>query len=108
LFQFVAVASRPLLVEELAELLAFDFEVGPIPKIHEGWRLEDPADAVLATCSSLFIIVDGGLLSEADDGGSLSKTDGTESASDESEVTTASDESEVTTASEAFEDHFFP
>ena len=32
LFQFVAVASRPLRAEELAELLAFDFEAGPIPK----------------------------------------------------------------------------
>ena len=57
LFQFVAVASRPLRVEELAELLAFDFKAEPIPKFHEGWRLEDPADAVLSTCSSLLSIV---------------------------------------------------
>jgi hypothetical protein len=54
------VASRPLRVEELAELLAFDFEAGPIPKFHEDWRLEDPVDAVLSTCSSLLAIVDGG------------------------------------------------
>ena len=60
LFQFVAVASRPLRVEELAELLAFDFKAGPIPKFHEDWRLEDPVDAVLSTCSSLLAIVDGG------------------------------------------------
>ena len=60
LFQFVAVASRPLRVQELAELLAFDFSTGPIPKFHEGWRLEDPADGVLSTCSSLLSIVDGG------------------------------------------------
>jgi ankyrin repeat protein len=60
LFQFVAVASRPLRVKELAELLAFDFKAGPIPKFHEGWRLEDPEDAVLSTCSSLLAIVDGG------------------------------------------------
>ena len=60
LFQFVAVASRPLRVQELADLLAFDFNAGPIPKFHEGWRLEDPADAVLSTCSSLLAIVDGG------------------------------------------------
>jgi hypothetical protein len=31
LFQFVSVASRPLRVEELAELLAFDFKTAPIP-----------------------------------------------------------------------------
>jgi ankyrin repeat protein len=59
LFQFVAVASRPLRVEELAELLAFEFEAGQIPKFHEGWRLEDPVDAVLSTCTSLLAIVDG-------------------------------------------------
>ena len=60
LFQFVAVASRPLRVEELAELLAFNFNAGPIPKFHEDWRLEDPVHAVLSTCSSLLTIVDGG------------------------------------------------
>ena len=60
LFQFVAVASRPLRVEELAEMLAYDFKAGQIPKFHEGWRIEDPVDAVLSTCSSLLAIVDGG------------------------------------------------
>jgi ankyrin repeat protein len=60
LFQFVTVASYPLRVEELAELLAFDFRARPVPKFHEGWRLEDPIDAVLSTCSSLLSIVDGG------------------------------------------------
>ena len=58
LFQFVVVASRPLRVEELAELLAFDFKAGPIPKFHEDWRLEDPVDAVLSACSSLLAVVD--------------------------------------------------
>jgi ankyrin repeat protein len=59
LFQFVSVASRPLRVKELAELLAFDFEARPIPKYQEAWRLEDPVDAVLSKCSSLLAIVDG-------------------------------------------------
>ena len=57
LLQFVAVASRPLRVEELAELLAFDFSTETIPKFREGWRLEDPVDAVSA-CSNLLAIVD--------------------------------------------------
>jgi len=57
LFQFLTVASRPLHVEELAELLAFDFEEGPIPKFCEDWRLEDPVEAVLSTCSSLLFVV---------------------------------------------------
>ena len=60
LFQFVAVARRPLRVKELAELLAFDFEAGPIPKFCEAWRLEDSDDAVLSTCSSLLATVEGG------------------------------------------------
>ena len=60
LFQFIAVASRPLRVEELSELLAFDFLAGPIPKFHDSWRMEDSLDAVLSSCSSLLTIVDGG------------------------------------------------
>jgi hypothetical protein len=58
LFQFVAVAVRPLRVEELAELFAFDFKTGPIPKFCEDWRLEDPMHAVLSTCPSFLAIVD--------------------------------------------------
>jgi len=57
LFQCVAVASCPLHVEELAEILAFDFAAGPIPKFYEHLRLEDPVYAVLSTCSSLLSVV---------------------------------------------------
>jgi ankyrin repeat protein len=57
LFQCVAVASRPLQVEELAEFLAFDFTAGPVAKFQEGWRLEDPVDEVLSTCSTLLALV---------------------------------------------------
>ena len=53
----VAVVSRPLRVEELAELLAFDFEAGQIPTFHEDWRLDDPVEAVLSTCSTLLSLV---------------------------------------------------
>ena len=53
LLQCVAVARRPLRVEELAELLAFDFQAGPIPKFHGDWRVEDPLQEVLSTCSTL-------------------------------------------------------
>jgi Ankyrin repeats (many copies)/Ankyrin repeat len=58
IFQFVLVASRPLRVEELSELLAFDFDAKPIPKFHEDWRLQNPVHAVLSTCSSLLATVD--------------------------------------------------
>jgi len=57
IFLCVAVASRPLRIEELAEFLAFDFKAGPIPIFNENWRLEDPFDAVLSTCSTLLALV---------------------------------------------------
>jgi hypothetical protein len=57
LFQCIVVASRPLEAEELAEFLAFDFEEGQIPEFHKGWRLPDPVEAVLSTCSSLITVV---------------------------------------------------
>src|SRR5216684_352227 len=59
-FQFVAVASRPLHIKELAELFAFDFNAGSTPKFDEDCRLEDPADALLSACTTLLSIVDGG------------------------------------------------
>jgi hypothetical protein len=57
LLQCVAVACRPLRVEELAEFLAFDFNTGPIPEFHESFRLEDPIHGVLSTCPSLLSVV---------------------------------------------------
>jgi len=58
LLQVVAVATRPLRVEELAQFLGFDFATGPIPKFCATWLLEDPVDAVLSATSSLLTIVD--------------------------------------------------
>ena len=49
----VAVVSRPLRVEELAQFLAFGFKTEPIPKFWEDWRLDDPLEAGLSTCSTL-------------------------------------------------------
>ena len=57
LLQCVAVASRPLEVTELAEVLSIDFRTGPIPKFHVGWRSRDPIEAVLSTTSSLLVVV---------------------------------------------------
>ena len=50
-------ASRPLLVSELAEFLAFNFEAGPTPTLQADWRPEDPTHAVISMCSSLLAIV---------------------------------------------------
>ena len=61
LLQCLVVAARPLRVEELAEVLTFDFNAEGIPKLNPGWRWEDQEAAVLSACSSLVIIVkDGG------------------------------------------------
>jgi len=57
LFLCVTVASRPLRVEELAEFLAFDLEAGRIPKFRKDWRVENPLEAVLSTCSTLLALV---------------------------------------------------
>ena len=57
LLQCVAVAIRPLRVEELAEVLAVDFDTGgAIPKHHLGRRQEDQEAVILSTCSSLVTI----------------------------------------------------
>ena len=62
LLQCLTVASRPLRVEELAEILALDFDgtEAEIPELKEDWRWKDQQEAVLSTCSSLIAIVDSG------------------------------------------------
>ncbi|KAN0139154.1 hypothetical protein V8E53_003043 [Lactarius tabidus] len=63
LLQCLTVAVRPLLVEELAELLAFDFQAthsGGVPTLKEDWRWDDQEEAVLSTCSSLITIIPRG------------------------------------------------
>ena len=59
ILQCLTVASRPLCVEELAEVLALDFEgaEGRIPTFKQNWRLQDRQQALLITCSSLITIV---------------------------------------------------
>jgi hypothetical protein len=59
MLQCLAVAVRPLSVEELAELLAFEFEEaqGGIPKYRAAWQLDDQTQAVLSTCSSLVTVI---------------------------------------------------
>ena len=61
LLQCLVVAIRPLRVEELAEVIAVDFddEEG-IPKLKLSWRWEDQGQALLTSCSSLITIVGTG------------------------------------------------
>ena len=63
LLHCLTVAIRPLRVEELAEVLAIDFDAARqdgIPKLNTNWRWTDQHQAVLSTCSSLIAIVGDG------------------------------------------------
>ena len=62
LLQCLAVAIRPLRVEELAEILVLDYDgaEGGTPDMIEDWRREDRQESVLSTCSSLIALVDNG------------------------------------------------
>ena len=59
--QCLVAAIRPLRVEELAEVLAVDFDdTGGVPKLKPNWRWEDQEQALLTSCSSLIAIVNTG------------------------------------------------
>ncbi|KAH9960390.1 hypothetical protein BC827DRAFT_391007 [Russula dissimulans] len=59
LLQCLVVAVRPLRVEELAEVLAVDFDHPEgIAKLNPNWRWEDEEQALLSSCSSLITIVE--------------------------------------------------
>ena len=59
LLQCLAVATRPLGVDELAEVLALDFDGAEegIPALKNNWRWDDRQQGVLSTCSSLIVVV---------------------------------------------------
>src|SRR5712671_7176014 len=54
------VSIRPLRVEELAEIFAFQFDKAEHPTFHADSRPEDAEEAVLSACSSLIAIVNVG------------------------------------------------
>ena len=58
LLQCLTVASRPLRLQEVAEILAFNFDgaLGRIPKLNTDWRWRNEEQAVLSTCSSLITV----------------------------------------------------
>jgi hypothetical protein len=70
LLQCLVVATRPLGVEELAEVLAVDFEdtAEEVPKLKANWRWDDQEQALLSSCSSLIAIIDN-YNNENDDSG---------------------------------------
>ena len=61
LLSCLVAAVRPLRVEELAEVLAVDYEDEEgIPRLNPNWRWEDQEQALLTSCSSLIAIVESG------------------------------------------------
>jgi len=62
IFQWIMVSSRPLCVEQLAEVFAinFDEEMSGIPKFEPSWRDANAEKAVLSACSTLVTIVHDG------------------------------------------------
>jgi ankyrin repeat protein len=59
--QCLVVALRPLRVEELAEVLAVDFDNAEgIPRLKPNWRWDEQELALLSACSSLIAIVQVG------------------------------------------------
>ena len=61
LLSCLVVAVRPLRVEELAEVLAVDFDDAEgIPRLNPNWRWEDEEQGLLTSCSSLITIVKSG------------------------------------------------
>jgi ankyrin repeat protein len=57
LFQCLIAAVRPLRVDELAEIFAIKFTSNAVPGLVEGWRPENPQEALLSACSTLITIV---------------------------------------------------
>jgi hypothetical protein len=69
------VATRPLCVAELAEVLAVDFDDAEgIPRLKSDWRWEDQEQALLIACSSLIAVVEASDV-EASDSDSDAETD---------------------------------
>ena len=60
LLQCIVVAVHPLRIEELAEVLAIDFDLEGSPMLNPDWRWADQETAVMSACSSLVAITDDG------------------------------------------------
>jgi len=57
LLQCLAISLRPLHVEELADILAIQFDAGALPNYKVDWRPENSEEAVIFACSSLITVV---------------------------------------------------
>ena len=58
LFQCLIAATRPLRVENLAEIFAVEFDLNKVPNLAEGWRPDNSEEAVLSACSTLISVIE--------------------------------------------------
>src|SRR5487761_297216 len=58
LFQCLVAATRPLEVDELAEIFTIEFDADATYNRVEEWRPENPREAVLSACTTLISIID--------------------------------------------------
>ncbi|KAH9985036.1 hypothetical protein BJV74DRAFT_952202 [Russula compacta] len=58
LFQCLVTAIRPLRVEELGEMFAIEWDADIAANLMEGWRPENPEEALLSACSTLITVID--------------------------------------------------
>ncbi|OCH90532.1 hypothetical protein OBBRIDRAFT_592935 [Obba rivulosa] len=56
ILQCLAVSARPLLIGEIAEVLAVDFDDATIPRLKDEWRSQDPITHILSICSTLVTV----------------------------------------------------
>jgi ankyrin repeat protein len=60
LLQCLVVSCRPLRTNELAEVLATQFDTGQIPRLNMDWRPENLDETVLLACSNIITTIDLG------------------------------------------------
>jgi Ankyrin repeats (3 copies) len=58
MFQFLAASVRPLLVDELSEILSIDYDTGTTPKYEAIWHPETPAADIFTVCHNLVTVDD--------------------------------------------------
>ncbi|KAI0291491.1 hypothetical protein B0F90DRAFT_1776768 [Multifurca ochricompacta] len=56
MFQFLAASVRPLLVDELSEILTIDYDTGTTPKYEAIWHPETPDADIFTVCHNLVTI----------------------------------------------------
>jgi hypothetical protein len=94
--QCLVVATRPLRVAELAEVLAVDFDDAEgIPRLKPDWRWEEQELALLSACSSLIAIVEAGASDSDSDAEANDSASGVDNGDSDDDVETNDGDSHI-------------